>query len=240
MKLSSVLWSILVASLGLGGCASSSPQADLQVRPFSEVRDSMGSAEVYYTIGRQLQRAQRFEEAELSYRRALNKDPSHTAAMNGLAVMHAAQGEMEIAIAILKALVQKHPDQAYLWFNLGHAHMLQGELLAARSAFEQAVALAPDYALAFDRLQQVRASLGEPVQMARPAALLPLRGPSLSMNALGVIEASQAIDSTSDQMIEVGTGVYELRPALPSLSIVPPSPNLLSMDSAPPSLAERP
>ena len=52
------------------------------------------------------------DAAEASFRRALELDPNHVAALNDLAVLLATRGEKSEAVALARRLVEAKPDDA--------------------------------------------------------------------------------------------------------------------------------
>jgi tetratricopeptide (TPR) repeat protein len=97
--------------------------------------------------------------------------PPHLAERNGQAVLHAQRGEVPQAIAIWEALLAggepQAPRHAYLFRNLGHAYVLAGRDADALPVLEKACLLDPLNALAWQRLSQVLARLGQHERAAR-------------------------------------------------------------------------
>lgn len=93
---------------------------------------------------------------------------------NGQAVLHAQRGEVGQSIAIWEALLAagglREPRHAYVLRNLGHAYALAGRDLDALPVLEQACLLDPLHALAWQRLSQVLARLGQHDRAARMLA----------------------------------------------------------------------
>jgi tetratricopeptide (TPR) repeat protein len=125
------------------------------VLPFAKIRDAADSSDGYYALGRSLQYAGKFDDAERAYRQALDIDPEHINARNGLAVVSAGRGDLDSAIAILDSMVALHPDQPYLLANLGYAHYLKGNYFNARVALEQATSLDPNNLKTREKLTRV-------------------------------------------------------------------------------------
>ncbi len=158
MKKKSSAIMLVVGTAMLGGCVSapqSSQSSPFEVRPFSAVQDAIASADGYYQMGRQLQRAGRYDEAERAYQRALDMDPGHIEARNGMAAVTAARGDLDLAIALLERLARENPDRSHVLANLGYAHYLKGNDFEARVALEQAVALDPSNQSAQTKLKRV-------------------------------------------------------------------------------------
>lgn len=119
-----------------------------------------------YRAGRAHHLAQRPEPARAAYLAALQADPAHLDARNGLATLHAEYGELPEAIAIWRALTaplgrDAGPARAYLFGNLGRALYLNGDVDAARVALEKACLLDPLAAGSWQLLGQVLATLGQ-------------------------------------------------------------------------------
>ncbi len=167
MKLRSGTLLVLAGTTLIPGCAffdsPSEPvaEAPAKIVPFARVRDSQGSAEAWYTLGRHMQRSGRLDEAANAYRRALEIDPAYMEAKNGLAAVTAGKGDIDQAIAILEELSDSRPGQAHVLANLGYARALKGQYRDARIALEQAVALDPENASIRAKLDAVLATLGE-------------------------------------------------------------------------------
>lgn len=101
-----------------------------------------------YLLGRQEHLARRFDSAIASYRAALRAEPGHVNARNGLATLHAEQGQFAKAIVILQELTGEAaaasgPQNAYLFSNLGYAYFLDGRYEQAIAALEKACLLDP-------------------------------------------------------------------------------------------------
>ena len=124
--------------------------ADLGYRPMAAAQPApiATPANEAYVLGRSLHMARRFDAAIASYLAALNADPKHVNARNGLAALYAEQGEFAKAIPIWQQLTRDAdgragPDSAFLFSNLGYAHFLNGEYDNALAALEKACVLDP-------------------------------------------------------------------------------------------------
>ena len=124
--------------------------ADLGYRPMAAAQRApvATSANEAYILGRSLHMARRFDAATASYLAALQADPKHVNARNGLATLYAELGDFAKAIPIWQQLTrdadgQAGPDSAFLFSNLGYAHFLSGDYDKALAALEKACVLDP-------------------------------------------------------------------------------------------------
>lgn len=139
-----------------------------------------GRADDAYVQGRNQHLDGRYEEAAAAYRAALQADPRHINARNGLATLYAEQRQFAQAIEIWRALTDQlalaaGPDKAFLFGNLGHAYFLSGDYDNALVAFEKACLLDPLNDRAWHRLGETLQKLGQDEraqQMFRQAAAL--------------------------------------------------------------------
>jgi hypothetical protein len=94
-------------------------------------------------------------------------------------------GQLEEAIGICRAGLQKHPNYPSARLTLGHALMDSGDLVGARTELETALQGAPDNILARKLLDECLASLGESDAPRAPAR----QGHSRDMAQAGAPEA---------------------------------------------------
>jgi Flp pilus assembly protein TadD len=124
------------------------------------------SADAAYQQGRQQQLGGDLTAAVASYRRALQADPSHLNARNGLATIYAEQGDLAQAITIWQALTAgaasaSGPAMGYLFSNLGYAYFLNGDYQNALLALERACVLDPLNHRAWQHLGRALETLGQ-------------------------------------------------------------------------------
>lgn len=143
--------------------------ADLGHRPVPDAQPPQASAAANeaYLLGRSLHMARRLDAATASYMAALNADPHHVNARNGLATLYAEQGEFARSIPIWQQLTQEAegkagPETAFLFSNLGYAHFLNGEYDNALAALEKACVLDPLNYRAWNHLGSALEKLGQP------------------------------------------------------------------------------
>nr|WP_314542753.1 LytR C-terminal domain-containing protein [uncultured Massilia sp.] len=124
------------------------------------------SADDDYQRGRSLHLAHRRDEAIAAYQAALQRDPGHVNASNGLAIAYAERRDFARAIPIWSALTRdatmaSGPAVGFLFSNLGYAYLLSGDHEAAREALEKACLLDPLNARAWQNLGETLQKLGQ-------------------------------------------------------------------------------
>ena len=139
-----------------------------------------GTADDSYLRGRTLYLARHYGDAIAAYEAALRIDAAHVNARNGLAIAYAEQRDFGRAIAIWQDLTREAamtsgPASAFLFVNLGYAHLLGGDAEAARIALEKACLLDPLNGHAWQYLGEALLQLGQEErgrQMLRQAEAL--------------------------------------------------------------------
>lgn len=213
------------------------------------------SADDSYRRGRALHLAQRYDEAIEAYRQALRLDAGHVNAGNGLAIAYAERRDVARAIPIWRELTRgatmsSGPAVAFLFGNLGHAYLLNGESAEAVAALEKACLLDPLNARAWQRLGEALQGIGQEEraqQMLRQASALrehdlradyaavPGERPAAIAQALARRETARAPEQEWDfvEVVGTGQGMVELRrvaatgarkpaPATPTLPLPAP------------------
>jgi tetratricopeptide (TPR) repeat protein len=138
------------------------------------------AADDAYAQGRNQYLARRYEDAMASYRKALQADPRHVNARNGLATLYAERRDFGRAIEIWQGLTDKAgiaagPDMAFLFNNLGYAYYLKGDYDKALVALEKACLLDPLNQRAWQHLGEALQKVGQDeraAQMLRQAEAL--------------------------------------------------------------------
>ena len=149
----------------LQGCVTTPPAEApraMTMASLLQVRNSTEqNAATYYQLGKFHQKRGNTEAARNAYAQSIGLDRKQIEARNALAVLHAEDGRLDEAKALLMQLVQDYPRVAYLHNNLAYVQLLRGEPDAAIPALKNALALEPDNARALDNLALVQAALIE-------------------------------------------------------------------------------
>lgn len=151
--------SVLCACTLLFACA------DVSVRSGTPAAaQHFGSADEAYLLGRSAHLRGRIDQALAAYHATLHADPGHVNARNGVATLHAEQGEFAKAIPLWQALTAAAPagpQSAFLFSNLGYAQLLSGDAAAAVVTLEKACLLDPLNPRAWHHLGSALDKLGE-------------------------------------------------------------------------------
>jgi len=150
---------LLCSGALLAGCGSALLRQDAPA-------PVMASADDAYLRGRNLHLERRYDEAIAAYQAALQADPGHVNANNGLAIAHAEQRDFARAIPIWRALTQganmgSGQATAFLFGNLGYAYFLAGDYDEAQVALEKACLLDPLNARSWQYLGETLQKLGQ-------------------------------------------------------------------------------
>ncbi|MGB0128447.1 MAG: LytR C-terminal domain-containing protein [Rhodocyclaceae bacterium] len=145
----------VAAALGPGCATPDKPRAAMDIEPVLSVRHGAPEAQAQYQLGRYYQGQYRYEQAELAYMRALALDSRHIDALNALATLYAAQGNLQGSAQMLERVVAMAPDAAYLYNNLGFAYFLQGRFEDAFGAVRKALRLDPTLDRAWANLERI-------------------------------------------------------------------------------------
>jgi len=130
---------------------------------------AVAGADAYYALGRSYHAEAKPQDAQRAYLLALQRDPHHADARNGMAVLLAERGEAAQAIAIWRKLADEAlppQDKALVLGNLGNALARHGDEEEALYLLQKAAVLDPANADNWQRLGAALQSAGEPEQAA--------------------------------------------------------------------------
>ena len=218
----------------LFACADIGPRGALPAQP----TQLAGSPDDAYVLGRQQHLANRYPAAIASYQAALRLDPRHVNATNGLATLYAEQGNFPKAIALWRELTDPStapsgPGAAFLYSNLGYAHLLNGDYQQAVAALERACVLDPlnyrpwrHLGSALEKLGQTeraqlmfkQASTLEQHDFKADYALVK-RGGAAPVAAATVTTAAAADSWAATEVRQSANGMFELRRTPPPAAV---------------------
>jgi tetratricopeptide (TPR) repeat protein len=102
-----------------------------------------------------LQNNERIDEALDIYKRIHSINPQYPEAYLNSAILHLYRDSIDAAEKELNILQQVDPTNAAAWFYKGKVYQFRGQKAEAKAAFEQALALDPDYLQATDALNEL-------------------------------------------------------------------------------------
>ncbi len=140
-------WKVLAAVLGETGRKHESlgaSQKSVQLAPLD--------ADAHYNLGNALQKLDKLEEAEASYRQAIALKSDYAEAHSNLGNTLKELGRLEEAEASYRQTIALKPDYAEVHYNLGNTLRELGRLEEAESSYGKAIALESDFAEAYYNL----------------------------------------------------------------------------------------
>jgi Flp pilus assembly protein TadD len=114
-----------------------------------------------FALATDLHRRGEFDQAVLSYSRALNLDPANSGIYNNLGVCLRAQGKMAAAVACYRRALVLKPNDAGILSNLGNTLRIMGDFRQAIASLSSAVRLAPQSPEAVYNLGLILRDVGE-------------------------------------------------------------------------------
>lgn len=125
-----------------------------QIFPRGRNAPDAGPAAALLDRGLACEQQGRLDEAEAAYRKAVEREPRHADALHLLGRVVAGQGRGAEGVVLLERAALLDP-QPVVYFNLAHAYTGISRLFEARQAYERALALAPEFAAAWNNLAGV-------------------------------------------------------------------------------------
>jgi tetratricopeptide (TPR) repeat protein len=228
-----------IASAVLGACllqACGAPpvRQEMLVQPAMQVRHSANqTATSYYQLGRYHQERGDLELALTAYTYSIARDGAQLEARSAAAAIHAQQGRLDQAKAMLLAVVADYPSVALPYNNLGYVYYLQGDYGTSAAVLRKALALEGGNDRARNNLRLAEAAMTGPAG-ASPSSAAPVE-PIVPAAALPAAAATPtALSASSMELVELGPNMFELKrrttpPAaefMPLLAAVPaPAPD---------------
>lgn len=121
-------------------------------------------------LGRSALEQSAFQRAEFAFRRAVELSPTEGMYLNNLGLLYVMRREGEHAVSALEASLECFGERAprFVYNNLGLGLELQGDLLGAERAFQEALHVDPSYVNARVNLDRVQARLQTEAVAAAP------------------------------------------------------------------------
>jgi hypothetical protein len=222
----------ILSAFMLSSCVSVPAPMQALIQPVQKVRhggDTLAAA--YYRLGRVYQERGELDQALNAYTHAIARNPKAPDSRIAAAVIHAQQGRLAQAKAMLLAVCTDYPSLDQALNNLGYVYYLEGDYEAATQAFRTVLARDPGSERARNNLRLAQgAGAGGAAALATiapvPAQAAPVTGPSAALPATSSATAPATPYGPSAsggmQLVQVGPSVYELK-----LAPVEPTPRAL-------------
>ncbi len=175
------------------GCAplGVKPDQSAKITPVYRVQQPVGTAAGNFAVGRLDLAEGRIDAAIGRFRQALQLDPNHVEALNGLGVAYGQIGRFDEAIDAFRSALASGPAAAHLLSNLGFAQLKAGRLQEASESLQRSLQLDPsnrrtreNMALLDQARQQVAQAAVARRAEAQPATARPATADDLSMKAV--------------------------------------------------------
>lgn len=223
----------LLAVALLPSCRSGPAPLQALFHPAQQVRHGGNDgAMTYYRLGRYHQERGELEQALTAYNYAIARDPRGPLPRMAAAVIHAQQGRLAQARAMLLAVCADHPALVQPLNNLGYVYYLQGDYAAAATTFRAALALQPGNERALNNLRLAEATGLRP---PAPAAMLAASAaaPAARPAAPTAPQAPAQREPDGMQIVRTAPNVYELRaPARAAALAAAPQPEAVPLPAA--------
>ncbi len=155
---------------------------------------------VHYELANLFRDSGRRDDAVREYRRAIDLDPSHSAALVNLGTVLHEGGQRVVAVTYYRRALAAEPDFVPAHFNLGNALRANGQNDEAIRHYREAVRLEPSLGAAHNNLGEIMASRGQltlALQHFREAVRLSPR----SATALGNLGAALGVAGRMDEAV---------------------------------------
>jgi tetratricopeptide (TPR) repeat protein len=205
----------------LSSCVSMPAPMQALIQPVQKVRHGGDTlAEAYYRLGRVYQERGELDQALNAYTHAVARDPKAPESRIAAAVIHAQQGRLAQAKAMLLAVCTDYPSLDQALNNLGYVYYLSGDYEAATQAFRTVLARDPGSERARNNLRLAQdAGAGGAAALATIAPVPPQAAPVTAPSAAPPTTSSASTPAAAQgpsagggmQLVKVGPSVYELK-----------------------------
>jgi len=141
-------------------------QTERAVQRINSVPDDRKQAFHYELLGLVYAQAGRYSDAEVSYKKALEKDPASTNSVGYLAALYIQSGRFAEGMNELDVLIKKNPSNAGAYTVKGMIDENQGRIESAKQNYIQALKIDPNYETAGNNLAFLLAEQGQDLNTA--------------------------------------------------------------------------
>jgi predicted Zn-dependent protease len=141
-------------------------QTDKAIQTLSAIPDSKKQAFHYELMGAVYLQADRLEDAEAAFKKALEKDPNSPTPDAALAAQYIQSGRTNEGLQKLDDLIKKSPSNASAYGTKGILLETQGKTAEAQQCYSEAIRLDPDFFAAGNNLAYILAEEGRELDTA--------------------------------------------------------------------------
>ncbi|MGX4642343.1 LytR C-terminal domain-containing protein [Massilia sp. SYSU DXS3249] len=208
-----VLPALLAAAL-LSSCSGLPPPLRLMFHPAEQVRHGTSDlAAGYYRLGRYHQDRGDLGLALTAYTYASARDPRAPDPRIAAAVIHAQQGRLAQAKAMLLAVCAEHPALAQPLNNLGYVYYLEGDYNAAAEAFRGVLTRDPGSERARNNLRLAEGAGVRGAAALATVAPLPVQPAPAPAPVATPAPVQDTPAGSGMQVVKVAPNVYALQKA---------------------------
>lgn len=197
----------IASTMLLQGCATQAPP-QLLVHPALQVRHSSNeTSEAYYQLGRTHQQQGNLDLALTGYTYAIARDARHMEARTAAAAIHAQQGRLDQARAMMLSVIADYPLAAKAHNNLGYIDYLRGEHALAAQSIRRSLELDPLNRRAQNNARLVDTALAMGTPASTPAAVMA----SVAVQPVPAAAVAAPEPQPTMSLVQVVPNVYELK-----------------------------
>jgi Flp pilus assembly protein TadD len=201
----------IAGALLLQACAAPKTSNALMVQPTLQVRHGTSeTADAYYELGRHHQSQGNLELALSGYNYAIARDARHLDARIAAAAIHAGQGRLDQARAMMLAVVADYPDASQAHNNLGYVEYLRGEHAAAARSMRRALTLDRRNERARNNLLLVENALAAAAPALPAAPEAPIAVQAVPLPAPVAMAQAEPVPPRME-LVRLDPNVYELK-----------------------------
>src|SRR5262249_15954625 len=143
------------ALAGLVDLYSRAKQFDKAIQRINAIPEAKRTAFHYGLLGAVLSKAGKGSEAELAYKKVLEKDPSNISGYASLAPHYIDADKIDDGLAGLDSLIKVAPSKAGAYEGKGVIYETQGKVKEAKAAYEAALKVNPNLPVSSNNLAYI-------------------------------------------------------------------------------------
>ena len=213
-KVKKLSW-VIGCALALNGCAMpfqsrTSSLNDINVKPVEKIQHAGSKPMIMYLLGRYYQGKVQYEKAVDAYHKALVVKPNFVEVHNGLGIIYAVEGKLDLALQHFSTAIELAPKKSYLHNNLGYAYLIHGLEYEAAESFKVALQIDSRNEQARKNLITAFERLGFYEDILALEHIETEAGKIEAVN--GDYEKLEKISKPETELVQVSPNIYEYHP----------------------------